>query len=93
MKNSKKNTMEIKKNNSKCTNFTMKNLNKTSNLKLGLQYSSIVGVIIQVTANFALALRSKPITSDLGKTIWLSEFLVAGSRCQDIILQDFILKY
>ena len=54
-----------------------------SNLKLGLQYSSIVGVIIQVTANFALALRSKPITSDLGKTIWLSEFLVAGSRCQD----------
>ena len=29
MKNSKKNTMEIKKNNSKCTNFTMKNVNKT----------------------------------------------------------------
>ena len=52
----------IKKNTYKSTKFTMKNLNKTSNLRFGLQCSSTIGISIQVTANFSLALRSKPIT-------------------------------
>lgn len=46
----------------KCKKFTIKNENKTANPKSGLLYNSTLRLIIQITDNFALALRSKPIT-------------------------------
>ena len=46
----------------KCTKRTTKNRNKTTNLRLSLQCSTTIGIIIQITANVALALRSIPFT-------------------------------